>query len=206
MTALIVAALGAGDLGAEVSLRLFSPSFSYTQAHFNADNGDAYTLSESVVEGDLVGLEARHDAFPWVGIGTVVFVRDDNFQLNSTHLSGSGTGGSITIKSESYGMLSAAPALQVLIYPIPGAEPLTPFLEARMEIYTFADSGLSGVSYDRFRPVFAAGVRGKANDTGYYWGARLFAAKRGYTGIFDDIAVPDPVIFGLQVDWIGIVF
>ena len=201
---IVLAVLVSSALDAEVSLRLFSPSYGFMQANFQASNGDKYSLSESMVEGDLVGLEWRADSFPWVGVGSSVFVRYDDIQLTNTRISSSASGAQYFYQSASYSLTTAAPALQVLIYPLPDLDSLRPFFEARVEVYEFADSGLADPNFDRFRLTFAVGVKGVPNATGYFWGARIFAAKRGYSGQFDDIAVPDPVIIGLQVDWIGL--
>jgi hypothetical protein len=191
-------------LHAEVDLRLFSPAFGIASASFKDSNGDSYNVNATTVEGDAVGLEARNDKFPWLALGTALFVRYDDITLNSTVVTGNHVSGTIAVTSASYDLTSVAPALLVVVYPAPHLEPLIPFVEARVEVYEYADSGLVQPDFERYRPTFSVGVKGLPNETGYFWGARIFGTKLGYSAEFDGLAVPDPVIFGLQVDWIGI--
>lgn len=201
---LLLFALVAGPLRADLRLRLLSPSYGVSQIRFDADTGSQYDLRQTSVAADLLGLEGRHDKFPWLSLGTAVFLRYDSAELSSVKSVSSGTGGSITIKSASFHMSTLAPCLMLTVYPFPNAEPLEPFVEARCELYEFSESSLESPGIDRYRPSLSIGLRSEPNETGYFWGARLTAGRRGYSGSFDGLGIPDPYVFGLQVDWIGL--
>jgi hypothetical protein len=208
-TALLALTMGlaaaARPLAAEERMRLISPYFGFSQASFQDDIGSSYSLEAYSVGADLLGLEGRLDNFPWVGLGTSVFVRYDTAELNRTQVSGNASSGSITLSQASYHYTAGAPCVMLDLYPFPNAKPFEPFIEGRLEVYELADSTLAQPQLERYRPVIQVGLRSEPNETGYYWGARIYGAPRGYSGNFDGVAVPDTYLIGLQVDWIGLV-
>jgi hypothetical protein len=190
-------------LFSETRLRLFSPSFGYARSHFESSNGTNYDLSESSLGGDIFALELRGNRFPWLGAGISMVGRSDNAQLQLVDTAPA-NGAIAVIKDANYRFGALAPCLLLQIYPLPDYRPLEPFVELRGEVYELSSTSLANPSIDRYRLLVHVGVRGATNETGYYWGARLTIGKRGYSGDFSGVALPDPLLFGIQIDWIGL--
>jgi hypothetical protein len=193
------------SLTAETTMRILSVSYGLSQANFATDNGSNYSLEQYTVASDLIGLEERSDRFPWIGLGTSIFVRYESAELDNTSVSGNSKSGSVSLQEATYHFDALAPSVMLELYPFPDLKPLEPFIEARLEVYEFAETTISNPTVDRYRPMLQIGVRSTPNETGYFWGARLYLAKRGYSGDFGGVEVPDPYVIGLQVDWIGLV-
>jgi hypothetical protein len=191
-------------LRAEERLTLFSPAFGIDKVQFQTDNGSQYSLVQTSVAMDLVGLEGSYQRFPWVTLATTVFARYDSAELNSLQITTTSNGGSAELKSAAYTVTSLAPCLVLGIHPFPKLEPVEPFVEARVEVYQFSQNNLADPTVDRYRTQFSLGMRSQPNETGYFWGARITAGSRGYSGTLGGIDIPDPYVFGLQVDWIGL--
>jgi len=190
-------------LHCETRLRLFSPSFGYARSHFESSNATQYDLSEYSFGGDIFSLELRGNRFPWIAGGIGVVGRSDGAQLQLVDTAPA-NGAIAVIKDANYRFGALAPCLLLQLFPLPDYRPLEPFLEFRGEVYELSTTSLANPSIDRYRFAVHLGVRGPTNETGYYWGARITAGRRGYSGDFSGVALPDPLLFGIQIDWIGL--
>jgi hypothetical protein len=200
----LMALAGATALRADERLTLFSPAYGIDKVQFQTDNGSQYTLVQTSLAVDLVGLEGAYERFPWLTLGTTISARYDSAELNSLQVATNANGGSALLKSASYTVTSLAPCLVLGIHPFPKLDPLEPFVEAKLEVYQFSQNNLADPTVDRYRTQFSLGMRSQPNETGYFWGARITAGSRGYSGTLGGIDIPDPYVFGLQVDWIGL--
>ena len=190
----------APGLRADTDLRLVSPFFGGAKSEFQADNGSRFEVSQLSVEAEGLALDWRASQWRMVGLGTSIFVRYESLQVSATEVAA----GSTTYRQGYYKLSAVAPSLSLRLFPFPDQRPLEPFVEGRLELYAFSELDLAGASVDRYRPCLEVGLRGEPNENGYFWGARLVAARRGISGSLGGVAIPDGWVMGLQVDWIGL--